>query len=576
MSDSAETGGPTGEYTEGASLVQAAWKAVQGGQVQEAEQLYREALSRLELEYGTDHQHIAACLESIGDVCSAQEKFEEAQDAYLQALDMKERLLGNKSPAFVSTLFKLAKIYEGRSMLDEAEYVYKQAMPVAKEILLPGHPLLNNLLDGYAAVLKRRQRRTEKVAEIIEGLARSNLDRVSTSAARTLPAVGFDEKEENYSADDLEALVMEQSPAPVPGQDGGSYEKADARQRRQSAGRLRKAASPIAGVTAGVLGAIITIGITFGGAGAYLVLLRPRPLVIDGGSAIGAKGSAPAAATDPGTPAADASANTSARTAFAPGKTYVSLDDKTAVTFVSAGELEMRSNSTKSQLRYMAEEPHWMDQFPDLAHSKAGAQQVFRLAGDHLVFAESKILYRQGSPELSVKDNMLRIASAVQKYYFLRNEYPSSANEFNSLDVSYTNPVTKQTEMPDLQILKSEQGWDPRRPGDKSALEIALEKGGTWPTEPPLKPGAIHCFVMCTPEPPFEKVMADPSLASRGLVFCIHGCDGQGRLLPSTASELTFLVVLKEGRTVNNLDTPGKTLPAWENGSLVLIKTPTP
>ena len=90
------------------------------GKYDEAEPLYRRALSVFERAYGPEHYEVAVNLNNLAALCHATGRAEEAEALYLRSLAIKEKLLGAQHPDVGVTLNNLAVFYKSRQRYAEA------------------------------------------------------------------------------------------------------------------------------------------------------------------------------------------------------------------------------------------------------------------------------------------------------------------------------------------------------------------------------------------------------------------------------------------------------------------------
>src|SRR5262245_12071938 len=109
--------------------VQAATRALNAGNFQEARKLFQNAQDSLEESYGELHPHAATCLKGLGDSSYALGDYGGATKLYSSLLGVLESDAGGADMnEVVSTLFKLARSFERQSKIGEAERRYRQAL----------------------------------------------------------------------------------------------------------------------------------------------------------------------------------------------------------------------------------------------------------------------------------------------------------------------------------------------------------------------------------------------------------------------------------------------------------------
>lgn len=150
------------------------------GKFAEAEPLFLLALVLLERNLPEDHPDVLGCMEKLGDTFYASEKFKDAAPVYRRLVGIREKALG-ANQLTISALFKLAKTFERLAQPDEAEAHYRKAVQLGESI---SGPLYANLLDAYAAMLRRTGRSADEATRL-ETLAKQRRARDAASKSAT-------------------------------------------------------------------------------------------------------------------------------------------------------------------------------------------------------------------------------------------------------------------------------------------------------------------------------------------------------------------------------------------------------
>jgi tetratricopeptide (TPR) repeat protein len=117
------------------TLITDANKAIKKGQFETAEQLYREALSRLENAAGPVHPRIASVLLRLGDFYSARRKFSEAEEQFRRAMTIYEQTFGNENLDIAICLQHLSDALMAQGRADEAERFRVESKRILSERL---------------------------------------------------------------------------------------------------------------------------------------------------------------------------------------------------------------------------------------------------------------------------------------------------------------------------------------------------------------------------------------------------------------------------------------------------------
>jgi len=149
------------------------------GKFAEAEPLYLLALVLLERQYPEEHTEVLSVMEKLGDTFYASEKWKDAAPVYRRLVGIREKVNGPTQQT-VSALFKLSKTYERLNQIDEAETNYKRAVKLGEDT--QGH-LFANLLDAYAAMLRRNSRNPEEASQLEERAKKRREQVIANQAA---------------------------------------------------------------------------------------------------------------------------------------------------------------------------------------------------------------------------------------------------------------------------------------------------------------------------------------------------------------------------------------------------------
>jgi serine/threonine protein kinase len=162
------------------------------GRPDEAEALFRRAISIQERELGEYDLILIHGLHSLGDLLGEQGRHQEAERMLRRAIDILSRALGPEHPRTVGSNLGLAHelVLQGRGA--EAEPLYQQTIAVWEESRGSGHPSVATARAGYALALEAMGRLDEAEAEARTALAirRGALGERSIMAGLTLTSVG--------------------------------------------------------------------------------------------------------------------------------------------------------------------------------------------------------------------------------------------------------------------------------------------------------------------------------------------------------------------------------------------------
>jgi tetratricopeptide (TPR) repeat protein len=103
------------------------------GDSEEAETLYRDALTMNQQLYGESHPAIALSLSNLAEIYRSQSRLELAEATYREVLVMQRKLLGDDHPEVARVMNNLAFVYHDRGHLEKA-------MAMQRRILGQTHP----------------------------------------------------------------------------------------------------------------------------------------------------------------------------------------------------------------------------------------------------------------------------------------------------------------------------------------------------------------------------------------------------------------------------------------------------
>jgi tetratricopeptide (TPR) repeat protein/nucleoside phosphorylase len=133
----------------------------QRGRYQEAEPLYRRALSLRVQKLGEDHPDTAQSLNNLAVLYDTQGKYAEAEPVYRRALEVRERQLGMDHPDTANTLNNLAVCYQNQGKYREAEPLYGRALSIYEQQSGAGHSDMANILNNLATLYQSQGRYAE-------------------------------------------------------------------------------------------------------------------------------------------------------------------------------------------------------------------------------------------------------------------------------------------------------------------------------------------------------------------------------------------------------------------------------
>jgi tetratricopeptide (TPR) repeat protein len=159
----------------------------------EAEEMYKQALTRKEKALGPDHTSTLDTVNNLGVLYWKQRKLNTAEEMYKRALAGKEKALEPDNTSTLDTVNNLGVLYRRQGRLDKAEEMYERALEGYEKALGRNHTSTLDTVNNLG-VLYWRQRKLDKAEEIyeraLEGKERA-LGRDHTSTLETVNNLGL-------------------------------------------------------------------------------------------------------------------------------------------------------------------------------------------------------------------------------------------------------------------------------------------------------------------------------------------------------------------------------------------------
>jgi len=133
------------------------------GRYSQAEQLYQRALTIRENTLGSEHPRISPTLTGLAELYCDQGKFTLAEQFCRKALIIRENTLGPEHPLIIENLNILVEIYYSQGNYAEAEIFCQRALAICEKTLGPDHPDMAFILEDYAKLLRKTNRKREAV-----------------------------------------------------------------------------------------------------------------------------------------------------------------------------------------------------------------------------------------------------------------------------------------------------------------------------------------------------------------------------------------------------------------------------
>ncbi len=120
------------------------------GRYDQAEPLYKRALTTFENKFGPDNPNVGVVLTSLAHMYSTKSRNDEAETLYMRALAIYGNKFGPNDPNVASVLTSLGHIYFNENRYDDAERVFKRALDIYQKVFGPNHPQVAETLSTLA------------------------------------------------------------------------------------------------------------------------------------------------------------------------------------------------------------------------------------------------------------------------------------------------------------------------------------------------------------------------------------------------------------------------------------------
>jgi len=165
------------EFREIRTRLEKATQLAREAQLDEAATEFEYLIEMMETSRQDDDRDLMFCIKELADCYLGLHRYTSAASIYLR-LHAAQARSGCEESELIVTLFKLAKANEKSGRHKNADSLYAEALQLAEDCLGEGHPLLSNVLESYAAFLKKGNKSAQKAAVLLER-ARDNRDRSS-------------------------------------------------------------------------------------------------------------------------------------------------------------------------------------------------------------------------------------------------------------------------------------------------------------------------------------------------------------------------------------------------------------
>jgi tetratricopeptide (TPR) repeat protein len=128
------------------------------GRIDEAERLLSESLEMIRSVHGPEHPAVARTMDNLATVYHESRRFEQAENLYRDALVMRRKLLGDEHPDVATSLNEIAALLYAQAKYDDAEALFRQALEMRRKLLGDRHYAVAISLNGLATLLVAKER----------------------------------------------------------------------------------------------------------------------------------------------------------------------------------------------------------------------------------------------------------------------------------------------------------------------------------------------------------------------------------------------------------------------------------
>jgi len=362
-----------------ASMQEDAVKAFEAGDYDQASKLYFTAVKEAAKLYGSGSSEEIECLRGMADSFYKLDRFIEAKSVYLQLIEREEKRGSQETEEAILARLKLARSYECLQEFEPALVEFKKTLELAEKHFTLGNPTLTTILEAFANML-RRARKEPNLLSQLEEKARVSRKKYADpeNANKNLNENILDDLEKE-KAERAERLKPVWAPKKKISQSSIFYKTGERAQRVIDFARGHPRVFRTL-LLAPLMVAFTTLSVTLA-----ITLLET-------------KGQIPIPPSGPA----------------APGKEYVSFDNKQSVKFLPNGVAEVVSYGTTSKVNYRYARPGWSEILTVLLLSKPG-QAWFVATPAGLSLKSGQILYKPDRLEVGLFDRIEKVGAALQK-----------------------------------------------------------------------------------------------------------------------------------------------------------------
>ena len=143
---------------------------VVGVQIREALCMYEAALNIVVARRGVDHLLVASSIDDIGNVYSAQGKYQEARVQHHKSLQIKILVFGHVHPDVARSYGSIGVVYRNQGKYEEALFQYQKCSEVFVAVFGEEHPYLAETYNNIGTVYQMQGKHKKALVQHLKSL----------------------------------------------------------------------------------------------------------------------------------------------------------------------------------------------------------------------------------------------------------------------------------------------------------------------------------------------------------------------------------------------------------------------
>ncbi len=210
------------------------------------------------------------------------------------------------------------------------------------------------------------------------------------------------------------------------------------------------------------------------------------------------------------------------------GQIFESADGQDKLNFLADGKVDVTWDGVKQTAQLTVLQPN--SEF-SATGSNIGHALWFKQIPDAMLCDDNRHLYDKKSTLHVLLDRAQLTAAAAKEYFEKHKEYPQTGKEIEEINPAVKdNPITHQQDEISVVSAGKERDWNAQ---STPAGAKSLKDGQLLQNEPPLAPGAVHCYYFEAGDKYLEGV--------KRMGFFIRLCGPDGKFLPTKGNRSVYV-----------------------------------